>query len=195
MYWLSVNQHVLRWWLYCLHGSQLWSFSGQHGSDLSILPSFSFSPISFFSVLRFYASARLSIVMTKALSRAGLEPAPLGSKEKDIPSELPCILIVTLVTRFVIQRKRPRLHPGLTFVNYWRILNSETNKISPKTLFHPPSSYTDSTHLAGIDWIPKKKKDIHFYEPSCTIYTETNLAVPYRRIPLTLLNLHISKKK
>jgi hypothetical protein len=30
----------------------------------------------------------------KALSRAGLEPAPLGAK--DIPSELPFILIMTL---------------------------------------------------------------------------------------------------
>jgi len=39
----------------------------------------------------------------KALSRAGLEPAPLGNE--DNPSELPFLLIVTLFTRFVMHNQ------------------------------------------------------------------------------------------
>lgn len=39
----------------------------------------------------------------KALSRAGVEPAPLVNEYN--PSELPFILIVTLFTRFVMHKK------------------------------------------------------------------------------------------
>ncbi|GAV88862.1 hypothetical protein CFOL_v3_32283 [Cephalotus follicularis] len=62
------------------------------------------------SVTAYSVLHRFPQFLPKALSRAGLEPAPLGAKDR--PSELPFILIATLVTLFVSLRLR-RLHPGV----------------------------------------------------------------------------------
>lgn len=71
----------------------------------------------------------------KALSRAGLEPAPLG--EKDIPSELPFILIMTKKsseeTSFFFQMPFGTRHSGVLLRKSLKIGSHLSREVSPRS--------------------------------------------------------------